>query len=317
MSAKSPTTPLSAWPLRIFEAAYAWFARPIAREPIVAARAGLGATLCACSLQLLPYGDVLFGPQGIGGHDTLARNPGFVGLSFQAFANFRLLHHIDSLPLIVALQVLLVISSACFALGVKTRAAGLIAAGLHIVFNAHNPMLDGGGAWLIAPFILYLTLCGPERPHDGGADCGKIAPWGLRLLQVHVCTMYLVAGFERLDAKGWLDGEMVMRALINAQYGRFDVDWLAVTGPLAVISFAVWVLEPAAPVMLWLRPIGRYWALLLIGMHVGIELLTDVGWWHFLMASALLAFLPAQWLQKLPGLKPRGAASKSEGTAPG
>ena len=34
-------------------------------------------------------------------------------------------------------------------------------------------------------------------------------------------------------------------------------------------------------------------------MHVSLELLTNVGWWNYIMIGGLLCFLPVNWLHYL------------------
>ena len=43
---------------------------------------------------------------------------------------------------------------------------------------------------------------------------------------------------------------------------------------------------------------GRWWVLLLMGMHVCLELLTNLGWWQYQMLAVLVVFLPSQWLTR-------------------
>lgn len=295
---------------RWFERAYAWLAGPRDALPLGAARAGLGLTLLLAYLQYLPYAHTFFGPHGIGGHDTLARHRYFFGITFEWYTRIRVLHLVTSGAVIWALYVGLLLAAAAFAVGLYARVSGAVAAVLHMLFYAHNPMVDGGWGALLGPFIVYLVLsdCGAQlsvdawrkrRRGDTDTPTPQAAPWGMRLLQVHLCVMYLMPGFERLDAEGWVRGEMVLRSLANMEYGRYEVNWNAFAGPLRVLTWLVLVIEPAAPILLWLRGVGRYWALLLIVMHTSLELMLDTGWWQFMMIAALLTFLPPAWLRRV------------------
>ncbi len=303
---------------RLFERAYGWLAAPHHSLPLCLARTGLGLTMLAAYLQYLPYAELFFGPEGIGGHATIARHPRFLGISYDWYERIRMLHTLESNTTMWLLYVLLLTASAAFAVGWRPRMAGAIAVPLHMVFYAHNPQLDGGWGAMLGPFMLYLVFsdCGAQLSVDawlrGRADPAtaareKVAPWGMRLLQVLLCVMYLVPGFERLDATGWQQGEMVLRALINEEYGRWAIDWAAAAPALKVLTWTVLVLEPAAPLLLWIRAVGRYWALLLIAMHFSLELLTDTGWWQPMMISAALTFLPTPWLERIVPRRLRGS----------
>ena len=296
-------------PSRAFERAYAWLASPVDSLAICMSRALLGATLVAAYLQYLPFAHTFFGPHGIGGYDTLERHPHFTGMAFEWYTQIRVLHLLSAEWAMWSLYAVLLLSSTAFAIGMRPRITGAIAALLHMIFYAHNPMLDGGWGSLMGPFVLYVVLCdcGAQLSFDAwwqrrrGGDVAprRIEPWGMRLLQVHVCVQYLWPGFDRLDAPGWVQGEMVLRELLNSEYGRFELDWMVLAPVLKVITLAVLVIEPAAPFILWMRFVGRYWALALIGMHLGMELLLDTGWWQPMMIAALLPFLPARWLRRV------------------
>ncbi len=90
----------------------------------------------------------------------------------------------------------------------------------------------------------------------------------------------------------WLRGELVFIALSGATHGRFPlVHWEALRPLLALGTWGALALEVGAPIALWLPRIGRLWALGLVGPHVSLELLTNVGAWNFVMVSGALCFL--------------------------
>ncbi len=296
---------------RAFEAAYGWLATPRDTLPLCVARAVLGLTLLCAYLQYLPDAAVFFGPHGIGGHDTLSRHPDFPGLAFEWYTRVRLLHLLEHEAVMWALYGALLVSAGAFAVGWYPRVTGVLTAALHMLFFVHTPMLDGGWSKLIGPFVLYVVLGdsasqlsvhawrarrGQREPAAGPP---RAAPWGMRLLQVHLCAMYMVPGWERLDSPGWLDGQMVLRSLANTDFGRFEVDWFSFAAGFQAISWVILILEPAAPFLLWLPRIGRWYAVALIGMHVSLELLLDTGWWQLMMIGALATFLPPHWLRRL------------------
>ena len=120
--------------------------------------------------------------------------------------------------------------------------------------------------------------------------------------------MYFVL-WDRLATPSWQQGHLLYAALVDRSFARFEFDWTPYTGVLAVLCLAALFLEVCAPVLLWVKGIGRYWALLLIGFHLGIEISATVGWWNWMMITALLTFLPREWFEwvrrRRPG--PEGA----------
>ena len=121
----------------------------------------------------------------------------------------------------------------------------------------------------------------------------------MRLLQVHLCAMYVVAGWSRLESPSWWEGEATFAAVSDLFYARFDVDWQPWKGLLAVGTWAALAFEGLAPVLLWIPRVGPVWALGLLTLHAGLEVVDNHGSWQLLMGAALLTFLPAPWLARL------------------
>ncbi len=191
--------------------------------------------------------------------------------------------------LLLGLYAGLLASSLAFALGLRSRSAGCLAVALHLLFHAIHPFADWSWVRLIAPFTLYCILSragdyasldalSRRRRGRGPPPGGWVPAWPMRLLQIHVAAMYFHTGFARIDDPGWLQADVLYEALAQTLFSRFDLD------------LAAW------------RP-----ALALLGMHGVLELLTNVGWWNYVMLGGLLAFLPPAWLARLlPGVPPPG-----------
>ena len=96
--------------------------------------------------------------------------------------------------------------------------------------------------------------------------------------------------------------------------GEHVLHGVALQPLLAAATYYALLIEPAATILLPLRATRRWCALGLLALHLGIELVADVGMWQFMMAAAVCAFLPDAWFRWLPGLEvrektPAGAAS--------
>jgi hypothetical protein len=173
---------------------------------------------------------------------------------------------------------------------------------------------------MLAPFALYVILSRAgdyasldawrrQRRSRGRAPSGVAPAWPMRLLQIHVAAMYFHAGFARIDDPGWLRGDVLFEALARTLFSRFDLDLFPLQPALVLLSYAVFLLEPAAALLLWIPRLRTLCALALMAMHVVLEVLTNVGWWNYIMLAGLLAFLPPPWLDRLlPGLGPRRAS---------
>jgi hypothetical protein len=158
---------------------------------------------------------------------------------------------------------------------------------------------------MVKPFMLYIVLSPCGRWVSVDAWRARVVPdswsgtgWPLRLLKLHICTMYAVAGWSRLEDSSWRRGEMFFVAVTDSYSARFDVDWFPLAPLLEPLSYVAFVAEPLAPILLWVPGLGALWAALLFSLHAGLELLLRDGWWQWLMMGALLAFAPPRWLER-------------------
>jgi hypothetical protein len=295
-----------------------WFFAPAPLHAMVLNRIVLGGVLFLHAASRLPEFDVVYG-----------RDSGAWSAPYREFVDVVLGPEM-ALPLLPAASVLaglaaplrdllvqglygaLLVSSLAFLLGFRTRPAGCIAVVLHVFFLGVHPLADWSWAQMIVPFALYVVLS-----HSGDAvsiddwrlrrrgepALPQMAPaWPMRLLQVHVAAMYFHAGFARIDDPGWLDGSALFEALSSAIFARFDVDWYAWKSVLVPLCYAAFLLEPVAAFALWVPRLRTACALALLVLHVTLELLTNVGWWNFVMAGGVACFLPTPWLARLlPG----------------
>ena len=288
-----------------------WLFDPTPQHWAVFTRMVLGSSLFVAWLFYLTTVQSLFGPEGIGGFATFERVPG-AEITAPSFFYFRWLHGVRSAQLVWGLYVLMVCAALAFAVGIFTRTAGVILLVLHALFVGRNPVVFWGWASLIHVFLAYTLLSNPGRylsvdawrrrrrePADAAKGIGCGPAWPRRLVQVHVCTIYAIAGISRLDSPGWLDGSMVYTIYTNLLSGRMNIDWNPFIPLLRVGSYFAFVIEALAPLMLWIPRVGRWWALGLIAMHLLLELTTTVGWWSFLMIAADTSFLPVRWFQTL------------------
>ena len=309
-----------------------WLFDPAPLHSLVLLRIGLGSVLFLDYLFRWPLVDKLYGPDGYAGYGYFERFPESGSVGWPLVSGFDYLQHVPSEAAIWALYLALLVSSLGFALGVWPRVTGTLALVLHVLFLSRNPGASWGWGTMIKPFMLYAILAStgrqasalvwlrrrlgaviPEAPWRAGA-------WPLRLVQVHAACVFLVF-WSRIDEGSWLSGQMLPVALVGREFARFEFDWFPLFGVLEVLGIAALVLELAAPLALWIKPIGKYWALALMGMFWILIVATAVGWWDFMMIFVLTAFLPEAWLAPIIGprrvsprralgwlRRPRGAA---------
>lgn len=274
-------------------------------EGMVICRIVFGAVLFGCYLTKAPRVPAIYGPEGVAGSALRTRSPESWPQGLPIDEIFQWLHRIESLETIWILFALLLVSSLAFSLGAFTRLSGCIALVLHAVFHAHANLLYGGWAEMIKPFMLYVILSNAGEFWSIDAwrrGRGRQAPvvgiyWPQLLLKIHVCTMYAITGWPRLYEPAWSEGTMLLAALGDGWYSRYSLDWFLFREVLRVACYGAVLLEPLAPLLLFIPRIAPWCALALIGMHVTLEVLMNLGWWQYMMIAALTTFLPAAWLR--------------------
>ena len=221
----------------------------------------------------------------------------------------------DSLGGLWALLLIWVASLFAVMVGWRTRFFAVLAYLLTYAFNWRNIWVLNGADDLAMHITFYLALTpaaatwsvdalraargrvvdpaqGFESPAARPRPAGvTIAPWSVRLLQIHIVAIYLVTGLSKFDGLGgdWVTGEALYwilndHSLSRISYEMFPIPmWLCKVFTWATIA---WELSLFA-LLLW--PKSRLWALRFgFLLHLGIWVSMDVGWFSLLM----LAFYP-------------------------
>lgn len=307
------------WPGRIEH----WFLGPAPVHVMVLNRCILGGVLFLHAISRIPEFGVLYGSAS-SAWSTAHRE--FVSSFLIGNSVGDLAHAVVSVLaqlgpetreiLLVTLYGVLVAASLAFALGFFTRTAGVVAVGLHVLLIAIHPFADWSWQRMVVPFTAYVILSRAgdyasvdawrrRRRAAGPAPNGMAPVWPMRLLQIHVVTMYFTS-FARIDDPEWLGGRALYLALARTLYTKFNLDLDLLAPALMLLCYAVFVLEPVAVVLLWIPRIRTLCALALLAMHVTLEILTNVGWWNYLMIGGLLPFLPTPWVARFLPTIPRG-----------
>jgi hypothetical protein len=310
--------------LRVFGRALERFFAPQPYAAMVVCRFVFGAIVFGYFAGRAGLVQELWGPEGLFGAAFLDR----IGIDVAARARegpFDWLARNHSPALVSALFAVGLAASALFAVGAFTRPAGAVALAVYTVFHARNPYATAGWSVMLKPFLLYVLLAPTgrfgsvdawrrrDRAALTDASTWRGPGWPVRLLQVHLCAMYLVAGWSRLDSPSWWEGEATFAGVTDLFYARFEVDWQAVKPALEAATYAALALEALAPLLLWLPGIGPLWALALLALHAGLEIVDNHGSWQLLMGAALLTFLPPPWLARCLPRRARPAGRLGDG----
>lgn len=278
-----------------------FFFSPHALNPMALCRIIFGLSLAFHYLSLWSGFRDFYGPSAVTGAEFYQTVSWAQAVGRSSTVATNLLQHVSQPELFYALYFAVIVLSLSFAVGFFTRVSGVFALIAHILLHANNEFLFWGWGEMIKPFMAYAIFANsghwysidswrrerrffPNRPWLGPA-------WPVRLIQLHICTVYLVTSWSRLEDPNWLNGSMLYGILTDSIFSRIDSDLIGFKNSLAILCFAAWSLELFAPFGLWIKSTRRPIAWLLIAMHIGLELLTLVGYWNFMMIAALATFI--------------------------
>ncbi len=232
-------------------------------------RIGTGLILLLSGLQLWRDLPVLYGAEAIVDNrllDLYATGPtGILGLSAIGQG-------------VLATYLLL-----CLALtaGIHTRYVALALCVLHHDIFIANAGFSYGFDFIAASAIFYCIWL----PHRKSPD--ELATPVRRVMQVHLCLIYLFGGLEKLIGPTWHDGESVWKALHQPELMgalRPDISFLGnIPAVVTGLGWTIIALELAYPVAIWYSRLRSLWLWGIIGMHIGIAVF--LGLYHF---SALM-----------------------------
>ncbi len=199
---------------------------------------------------------------------------------------------------------------------------GLVTAANRAPLNVFG--LDDTLGMLLVPLVIGPSgarlsvdrlLAGPGRGRGGEPSIR--ATIALRLLQVHLCVVYLFSGAGKLFGASWWEGTALWGAIANDRYRTLDLRGLA-GHPLVVNALTLGTLwwEVSYAALVWPRLTRRLCLALAVLVHLGIGLAMGMMEFGLAMIAANLAFVPASTLSSL--LRPfTSRSSDSPDTPPG
>jgi len=127
--------------------------------------------------------------------------------------------------------------------------------------------------------------------------------FAMRLIQIHLCVIYLFGGLGKMRGEMWWDGSAMWYSVASYEYQSMDMTW---TGHFPVLSSIFthltlfWEVSYCAIVWpRWTRP----WTLLVaLLVHGGIAFFLGMVTFGFMMIVANISFVPPALIQNLVGI---------------
>ena len=147
---------------------------------------------------------------------------------------------------------------------------------------------------------------------DGRPEPTISANLGLRLIQLHLCLIYGMAGLAKLQGGAWWTGMALWGTVASGEFRLIDLTWLAAfPWLLNALTHGSLFLEIGYPVLIWLKPVRPLIIALVVSLHVGVGLVLGLTEFSLAMIAGNLAFVSGSWLRSLAtGLDPAKSVSQ-------
>lgn len=205
---------------------------------------------------------------------------------------------------IAALVILLM-----FTLGFCTRITSVLAFIIAVSYAHRAPGALFGLDQINVMLAMYMMLGGAGEaysldrliekmryPNRKLPTTSTAANVSIRLIQLHMCVIYLFAGTGKLLGDTWWEGTAMWGAVANSEYQSMDMTWLA-SYPLLIalltqVSLA-WELSYSA--LVWPRLTRPLVLFMAIPLHLGIALCMGMVTFGLAMLIANMAFI-SPWI---------------------
>jgi hypothetical protein len=161
------------------------------------------------------------------------------------------------------------------ALGFHTRLSAFVAWGLHLSLVTSAFASFYGVDQLTNTFLFYLLLFPSGRAWTfASRSREETIPLGcLRVMQIHLCVIYLAAGLFKAMGRQWWNGEAIWQAVSQPAFSTFDLSSLARHSWIPMLAgWSTLVMEIGYAFLIWPRRTRQVWCFATIGLHLGMAL---------------------------------------------
>lgn len=192
--------------------------------------------------------------------------------------------------------------------GWHTRICSILTCSCHYVIMCSLPTFNYGVDIFLQIAFFYLMVMPAAGSYSLDVWQGRVknlATWGaalsIRVIQIHLCMVYLSAGAEKLRSPDWWNGNTLWRSLVQPDFSQFNLTWLAhYPWLLILLSWFTMITETGYLVAMWVPRLRVLWLAAVAGLHLGIAIF--LGLWLFGLIMIVLS-VSAFGLEVLRDLK--------------
>lgn len=216
-----------------------------------------------------------------------------------------------------------------FTLGLWSRVTGILAAFLTLCYchrqigalygldqiNAYLALYlaigPSGEVWSLDRWLAQRKSARPLPPPTASSG----ATLALRLMQVHLCVIYLFGGIGKSRGEFWWDGSAVWWAIASLEYQSLDLTWMVhYRWLIALLTHVTVFWEMFYCFFVWNRLTRPICLALAVGVHGGIAIALGMPTFGLAMIIANMAFLEPDWVASLAAYA-RGKLSRQPAAA--
>ena len=204
----------------------------------------------------------------------------------------------------------------CMMLGWRTRLTAGGAWLMHLLI-CNTSIIFGYGVETFLHIGLFYCFVMPSAERwsldvragrTGHARVSANARIAQRVVQIHLCIVYVNSGLAKALGAEWWNGEAIWRALMQPDFRQFDFSWLASFPAVTLLlGWSVLLIECGYPVMMFHRRLRPYGVAAIIGLHAGIAVF--MGLWMFAMMMIITNIVAFGWAFAEAVYKPRPSAA--------
>jgi hypothetical protein len=187
------------------------------------------------------------------------------------------------------------------ALGFHTRLSAFVAWGLHLSLVMSGFASFYGVDQIANTFLFYLLLFPSGRAWTFDSRRDETIPVGaLRVMQIHLCVIYLAAGLEKAMGRSWWNGEAIWLAVTQPAFRTFDLGWLARHPWIPMLAgWGTLVVEIGYVFFMWPRRTRKLWCAATISLHLGLGLFMGLVFFSSVMIllTGCLFLIPERALE--------------------
>lgn len=162
-------------------------------------------------------------------------------------------------------------------IGYKTKLMAVLAWLMHIILNTTGHFTAYGVETflhialfycVVLPVNCYLSIDNKRKPNQLPS---YLITLSVRLIQLHLCIMYLACGIEKSMGEQWWNGEAIWMALQQDQFHRVDSGWMSQMPVIPkLLGWGTLLVETFYPIGIYNRRTRKFWLIGIISMHAFI-----------------------------------------------